>query len=129
MALRPRELLRFGELYRNGAGRGRQIVPETWVRESWVPRTTSPFNGHGLRLGWWTASAAATTVHFAWGYGGQYCFIVPELELTVVMTSDAVAPREGDHNRALHGCSRYFIPAAERGATSGRPTRRRACSR
>ena len=54
-------------------------------------------------------------VYFAWGYGGQYAFTVPELELTVVMTSDAVASREGAHNRALHGLlADLLIPAATR---------------
>jgi len=117
MGLRPRELLRFGELYRNG-GRyeGKQIVQESWIRESWTRRTTSPFNGHGYGLGWWQRERRGYDVYFAWGYGGQYLFIVPALELTVVMTSDAVSPREGDHNRALHDLvTDYLIPAAERG--------------
>jgi CubicO group peptidase (beta-lactamase class C family) len=118
MRLRPRDLLAFGELYRNGGRHdGRQIVPEEWIRGSWVRRTTSPFNGHGYGLGWWMRRAGGYDVYFAWGYGGQYIFIVPELELTVVATSDAVSAREGDHNRALHRLlDDYLIPAAERGA-------------
>jgi CubicO group peptidase (beta-lactamase class C family) len=117
LALRPRELLEFGELYRNGGRHdGTQIVPEAWIRESWTRHTTSPFNGHGYGLGWWQRERRGYDVQFAWGYGGQYLFIVPALELTVVMTSDAVAPREGDHNRALHDLlTDYLIPAAERG--------------
>lgn len=118
MHLRPRDLLAIGELYRNGGRHaGRQIVPETWVRESWVRRTTSPFNGHGYGLGWWMRGSRGRDVYFAWGYGGQYIFIVPSLELTVVTTSDAVSAREGDHNRALHRLlDDYLVPAAERGA-------------
>jgi CubicO group peptidase (beta-lactamase class C family) len=55
-------------------------------------------------------------VYFAWGYGGQYIFVVPGLELVVVTTSDAVSPREGDHNRQLHRLlDDLLIPAAERG--------------
>jgi CubicO group peptidase (beta-lactamase class C family) len=117
MVLRPRELLAFGELYRNGGRHdGRQIVPEDWIRASWTQRATSPFNGHGYGLGWWMRSMRGYDVYFAWGYGGQYVFIVPQLELTVVTTSDAVSPREGDHNRALHRLLvEYLIPAAERG--------------
>jgi len=118
MGLRPRDLLRFGELYRNGGRYGEtQVVPEAWIRESWVQRTTSRFNGHGYGLGWWQRERRGHPVYFAWGYGGQYLFLVPDLELTVVMTSDAVAPREGSHNRSLHDLvTDYLIPAAERGS-------------
>jgi CubicO group peptidase (beta-lactamase class C family) len=118
MSLRPRDLLVFGELYRNGGRhQGRQVVPEEWIRESWRRRTTSPFNGHGHGLGWWMRRSGAYDVYFAWGYGGQYLFIVQDLELTVVTTSDPVSPREGDHNRALHELvDELLIPAAQSGA-------------
>ncbi|HSJ13131.1 MAG TPA: serine hydrolase [Longimicrobiales bacterium] len=116
MALRPRELLRFGELYRNGGRHeGAQLIPAAWIAESWVPRTTSPFNGYGYGRGWWIRRSGERAVFFAWGYGGQYLFIVPELELTVVMTSDATAAREGSHNRALHALLDVLVRAAERG--------------
>ena len=118
MGLRPRELLTFAELYRNGGRHeGRQLVPEAWIQESWQQRTVSPFNGHGYGLGWWLRNRRGYDVRFAWGYGGQYAFIVPELGLTVVTTSDAISAREGDHNRALHDLlTNVLIPAAERGA-------------
>ena len=117
MRLRPRELLAFAELYRNGGRHeGRQIVPAEWIERSWVQRTTSPYNGHGYGLGWWIRQRRGYDVYFAWGYGGQYAFVVPELRLTVVTTSDPVSPREGGHNRALHGLlTDLLIPAAEAG--------------
>lgn len=89
MQMTPRGMLRFGELYRN-AGRfeGRQIVPEEWVRASWTPQTRSPWNGYRHGYGWWSRELRGQRVNFAWGYGGQFIFVVPDLELTVVMTSD-----------------------------------------
>ncbi|MGH7578323.1 MAG: serine hydrolase domain-containing protein, partial [Longimicrobiales bacterium] len=102
MRFRPRDLLAFGEIYRNGGRHeGSQLVPEEWIRASWVRRTTSPFNGHGYGLGWWMRRSNGYDVYFAWGYGGQYVFIVPELELTVVTTSDALSRGRG-HNRSIH---------------------------
>lgn len=117
MALSPRALLAFGELYRNGGvHEGERILPESWIEDSWRRRTQSPFNGHGYGLGWWLRTSGGHDVRFAWGYGGQYVFIVPELGLTMVTTSDPVSPREGGHNRALHALlDDYFIPAAVRG--------------
>lgn len=123
MHLRPRDLLAYGELYRRG-GRSDtvQIVPEDWIRQSWTQRTTSRFNGHGYGLGWWIRSRRGHDVYFAWGYGGQYLFIVPDLELTVVTTSDPVSPREGDHNRELHRIlTDFLIPAAEQGSAAAAP--------
>jgi len=122
MALRPRELLRFGDLYLDhGRIGGRQIVPEAWIAASWVRRTTSPFNGHGYGLGWWQRRSGAHDVYFAWGYGGQYLFIVPDLELTVVMTSDPDARREHEHNRTLHALLDELVQAAERGGGASGP--------
>ncbi|HEY0027368.1 MAG TPA: serine hydrolase [Allosphingosinicella sp.] len=89
MLMSPRALLRFGELYRgDGVLEGRRILPEGWVAQSWRPRTTSPWSGNPYGYGWFSQQAGEHDVHFAWGYGGQMLFIVPDLELTVVMISD-----------------------------------------
>jgi CubicO group peptidase (beta-lactamase class C family) len=125
MLMTPRDLLRFGELYRNrGRHEGRQIVPEEWIDESWKVRTHSPYNGHGYGYGWWHREARGHDVHFAWGFGGQYIFIVPDLELTVVTTSEPDAPRAGSHLRALHDLlADHLIPAAEQGSPAPAPSR------
>ncbi|MEX2152065.1 MAG: serine hydrolase [Gemmatimonadaceae bacterium] len=103
MYLTPRDMLKIGTLFLNGgAVRGRQVVPRAWVDSSFVPRTTSPFNGNRYGYGWWTRNAQGFDVRYAWGYGGQFIFIVPELELVVVATSDAESGRDGGHNWALH---------------------------
>jgi CubicO group peptidase (beta-lactamase class C family) len=120
MRLTPRAMLRFGELYRNG-GRlaGRQIVPEAWVQQSLTPRTRSPWSGESYGYGWFVSSVRGYPMFYAWGYGGQFIFVVPQLELTVVTTSDPDAPREGDHLRAVRRIlAERIVPAAERGAAA-----------
>jgi CubicO group peptidase (beta-lactamase class C family) len=103
MYLTPREMLRIGTLYLNhGAVNGRQVVPRAWIDSSYVPRTVSPWNGNRYGYGWWTRSAHGVDVRFAWGYGGQFIFVVPSLELVVVATSDANASRYWGHTGALH---------------------------
>ena len=103
MYLTPRQMLAFGQLWLNGGLHGdRQVVPAAWVQESVRRRTTSPFNGHGYGLGWWTRESGGHGVHFAWGYGGQYVFVVPELDLVAVFTSQAEGPRDRDHLPAIH---------------------------
>jgi len=103
MYLTPRAMLKIGTLYLDrGVVNGRQIVPAAWIDSSFAPRTTSPFNGNRYGYGWWTRSAQGYDVRYAWGYGGQFIFIVPELQLVVVATSDADSRREGGHTWAIH---------------------------
>ncbi|MGK2961226.1 MAG: serine hydrolase domain-containing protein [Gemmatimonadaceae bacterium] len=103
MYLTPRDMLKIGALYlHRGEIEGRRIVPSAWVDSSFVPRTVSPFNGNRYGYGWWMRSAGGQAIHYAWGYGGQFIFVVPGMDLVVVMTSDADATRDGGHNRELH---------------------------
>lgn len=119
MRLSPRSLLAFGELYRNDGLSGQmRVLPEGWVQASWERRGSSRYTGDGQGYGWWMRRARGHDVFYAWGYGGQMVFVVPDLRLTVVMTSDPtpVETRDG-HVQALHALlADGFIPAAERGA-------------
>lgn len=115
MAVSPRGLLRFGEMMRNGgkAG-GEQVLSRGYIEASWRAHTQSPFTGHGYGYGWFVAQAAGYPVYYAWGYGGQLLYVVPELAMTVVMTSDPDQPsgRNG-YARELHGfLAEEIIPAA-----------------
>ena len=89
MLLSPRALLRFGELYRNGGiFRGQRVLAESWISESWKPRTRSPFSGDEYGLGWFIATVCGESVYYARGFGGQFVYVSPALALTVVITSD-----------------------------------------
>lgn len=118
MLLSPRAMVRFGELYRNG-GRyeGRQVVPGDWVRTSLDPRTRSRWSGEAYGYGWFLGDAGGYPMFFAWGYGGQFIFVVPDLELTMVTTSDPIAPRGSRHLRTIHRILEdWIVPAAVHGA-------------
>jgi CubicO group peptidase (beta-lactamase class C family) len=118
MALSPQALLRFGEMYRQGGIHdGRRVLAESWIETSWRPRVRSFFTGHAYGYGWFIARARGHLVYYAWGYGGQMIYIVPELALTAVITSDPTAPsgRNG-YVRELHALlAEGLVPAAERG--------------
>jgi CubicO group peptidase (beta-lactamase class C family) len=117
MRMTPRDLVRFGEMYRNGGRHeGRQVVPESWVRESLTARTLARRTGEGYGYGWFLGQVAGYPMFYAWGYGGQFIFVVPDLELTVVTTSDPDAAREGEHLREVRRIIRKLIvPAAAAG--------------
>lgn len=116
MALAPRALLRFGEMFRRrGRWREQRVLSERWVDVSWQPRARSIFTGHRYGYGWFVTAARGHPVYYAWGYGGQMIHVVPGLELTVVMTSDPDSPsgRTG-YARELHRLvSDGFVAAAE----------------
>jgi CubicO group peptidase (beta-lactamase class C family) len=94
MAMSARSLLAFGELYRNGgrAGGGAQVVSQGWIAQSWTTQTHSRFTGDAYGYCWFMRRIGGEDVKFGWGYGGQMVYIVPSLEMTVVMTSDENGP-------------------------------------
>lgn len=96
--LSARDLAKFGQLYLDGGVfQNRRLVEKQWVRDSW-----GSYSNHGtdpdvfsenLSYGyqWWTAKVqspfGAVDVHRAWGFGGQFIFVVPAFDLVVVTTS------------------------------------------
>jgi len=116
LALTPRGLLRVGQLYLNGgrAG-GRQVLPPEWIDLSWKTYVRSTYRDHQYGYLWFTHRFGGERVAFAWGYGGQYVFVVPRLNLVVACTSALGARPSGgdDHNtQILRLLERHIIPAA-----------------
>ena len=116
MAMTPRSLLAFGELYRRGGvtPEGVRLLSQAWIDQSWQTRTHSVFNGDGYGYGWFLSEMAGEQVNYGWGYGGQMLYIVPSLGLTVVMTSDDSAPsaRSGYRDQ-LHALLAAIIGAVK----------------
>ena len=89
MAMSLEAMVRFGELYRN---RGRvgdnQVLSKAWVDRSLVSVTRSVFSGLGYGYGWFLGESGGNQYALARGYGGQVICIVPQLKLTIAITSD-----------------------------------------
>jgi CubicO group peptidase (beta-lactamase class C family) len=114
MAMSAKSLLAFGELYRNGGktAAGHSLISPEWIELSWQPRTRSRFTGDAYGYGWFLREIAGKDARYAWGYGGQMLYVVPELELTVVLTSDDASPagRTG-YRDTLHGLMARIMEA------------------
>ena len=93
MALSPRDLATVGDMVRaGGLWEGAQVVPRTWIETSWTSRGTSRWTGAGYGYGWFLARAFGHRVAYGRGYGGQVLMVVPDLDVTVVITSDPTRP-------------------------------------
>ncbi len=95
--LKPVDLARIGYLVlRKGRWGDRQIVPRAWIDSSTRAVTTGPpvfFSNYGSGYGrfWWlfptTAGGSGEGVIAASGSGGQWLFVVPALDLVVVVVA------------------------------------------
>jgi CubicO group peptidase (beta-lactamase class C family) len=101
MLMTPRQMMRIGLTYLNGGRYGnRQVVPERWVRESCNGPVREGRRGQRYGYGWWGGELDTYETCYAWGYGGQYIWVIPELELVIVATS---SPYESDDRRGYRG--------------------------
>jgi CubicO group peptidase (beta-lactamase class C family) len=89
LALRPRDLAKIGQMVLDG-GRynGVQIVSEEWIRESTERRVQEQPGRQWYGYQWWQTDfnvdgETITAIHSS-GWGGQFVFIFPELELVFV---------------------------------------------
>jgi CubicO group peptidase (beta-lactamase class C family) len=85
--------LKLGQLYlQHGQSGARSIVPESWVEETtraqfaWrIDYGVQRSVGYGML--WWVSDAEPPS-YFAWGYGGQFVYVVPRLDLVAVATTE-----------------------------------------
>jgi len=84
----PRELAKFGLLYlHDGRWHGTQIVPAAWVAASMTSQVDAG-DSYSYGYDFWLRDIAGHQVAMAWGYGGQMIYLVKDLDLVVVMTTN-----------------------------------------
>ncbi len=103
MAMKPSDLLKIGQmLLDDGVWDGLQIISKEWIVDSFKTYTYSNYNPYGYGYQWWNKETAGYTTFFAWGHGGQYIMMIPELEAVVVMTSSVTnASRRRTYKRPV----------------------------
>src|SRR5262245_3364615 len=93
LRLKPRDLLKIGQMMLDqGRWQGRQVVPAEWVAESIRPHiATGKGAGSGYGYFWWTGTVDWQGKKLPWsaavGNGGQRLFLVPALDLAMVITA------------------------------------------
>ena len=105
MLMTPRQMIEFGELYlNNGKAGDQQILPKSWIDQTQIGRGRSRWGSdREYGMGFWIRELAGQDSYYAWGYGGQFIFIVPSRQLVIVTTSRADVSRERrDHLDAIY---------------------------
>jgi len=88
LALTPEAMMKLGQMVLNGGTwHGKRIISKEWLADSFKTYTRSNYNPYDYGYMWWNRKVAGYDTYFAWGYGGQYIFIIPELDGVVVMMS------------------------------------------
>ncbi|MDI1253158.1 serine hydrolase domain-containing protein [Thermomonas sp.] len=120
--MRPRDMLKLGQLYLNGGiWNGQRLVAQRWIDASVARHATfGPNHDYGFA---WHLHAFRVDGHdyrsySAEGNGGQFVIVVPELDLVVAITA-------GNYGQfsvwypLQELVSKYVIPAALQGNVTG----------
>jgi CubicO group peptidase (beta-lactamase class C family) len=90
LQLRPRDLAKIGQLLlSDGQWNGEQVVPKGWTAESTKSRIKAGIFFYGYQ--WWLGRTVFQGRELHWtagfGNGGQSLFVLPELDLVVVVAA------------------------------------------
>ena len=119
-AARPRPG-QAGILYLNdGRWDGTQVVPADYVRASTQPQS-DPDTGDHYGYQWWVNDNYGYDTFRAQGYGGQLIYVIPKLDLVVVITDDPNQERNDAGN--LSG-RRSSQPSPASSLNAGQPDAR-----
>ena len=114
LRLRPRDLAKIGQLVlQRGRWGEQEVIPGRWLQEATTAQAqTDRFRRYGYQ--WWLGGSPFGDAEMPWvagfGLGGQRLFIVPELELVVVVTA-------GNYNNPEQGrlplaiLNQFVLPA------------------
>jgi CubicO group peptidase (beta-lactamase class C family) len=113
LRLLPRDMAKFGYLFlHQGEWNEQQLLPKEWVEIS----TTKHIETKGLMNAaeddgygylWWIDSFGGYSAH---GYGGQYIFVLPSLDMVIVFTGGLADAQFPVPNQLVQT---YLIPAAQ----------------
>jgi CubicO group peptidase (beta-lactamase class C family) len=92
--LRPRDLAKVGQMILDeNAYEVRQIVSKQWLEKSFNPavnefaKTDDGETTFEYGYLWWLGEYQGYQYQFGWGFGGQFLFLIPEVNTLVVTTA------------------------------------------
>jgi CubicO group peptidase (beta-lactamase class C family) len=87
LQIAPQEMARLGYLYlRGGEWNGERLIAAEYIEQSTIVQASGdPTGGNPYGYQWWITDATGYHAFYALGYGGQYIYVVPALELVVAV--------------------------------------------
>jgi CubicO group peptidase (beta-lactamase class C family) len=106
--LRPRDMAKLGQMVlQKGMWNGRQLVSSAWIDTATSKHTRIGQTDYGYL--WWQRNLVyqgrTVRMHYADGNGGQYIFVIPELDLAAVFTGE-------NYNASLAQQALYVMESA-----------------
>ncbi len=100
LRLRPRDLAKIGQLVLDqGVWHGQRIVSSGWIKAMTAPQVVRPGGWYGYL--WWPGRSSIDGRTINWtsavGRGGQYLYVVPSMDLVVVVTAGVYDDAESGH--------------------------------
>ncbi|WP_196139107.1 serine hydrolase [Aliikangiella sp. G2MR2-5] len=115
LKLKSRDMAKFGQLYlNNGIWEGQRIISRDWVEKSTTKQATSDYQDEDFGYLWRMIdrNIKGTSVHSfeAWGNGGQFIMVFPELKLVAVFTGENYG-KFPEMEQPFKMIDRYILPA------------------
>lgn len=110
LQLTSRDMAKFGKLFlQKGEWDGERLVPESWVSLSTSAHHKAQTNYEPPIYGaygfhWWNSNAehnGVVELYFALGFGGQYIFVIPEVDAVVVIRRKVTKKNEAILSKRL----------------------------
>lgn len=117
MAMRPRDMVKIGLLMMDvGKHNGEQIVSSDWIIESVKPVTGRVSGVENYGYLWFLRMSGDYHMYYAFGNGGQYIMILPELDSVITVTTrNETSESTRDYRRKLlSAIDRDIIPLLQK---------------
>ncbi len=118
MAMRPRDMIKIGQLMMDvGVYNGEQLVPKEWIIRSIEPVTGRIPGIENYGYLWFRRMVGDVHMIYAFGNGGQYIMILPELEAVLTVTTrTGTSESTRDYRRQLFSIiDRDIVPLLQAG--------------
>lgn len=116
MAMYPRDMIKIGRLMMDmGVYNDQQIVSGEWIMRSVEPVTGRRSNNQNYGYLWFRRSAGSYDMVYAFGNGGQYIMMIPELDAVVTVTTrnNSGLPTRNYRRELFRHLDRDVIPVLE----------------